>query len=171
MNFLCYYIQPSMFLIPSEMLVLQFITCTAFCMQTGAACLCLAGCEWSRNFWNFFNAKSLITELNELNFSCHFQLVMVAWKSIRSPARDENSNMIRALEDSPITKINIMRVSGIMILISGLGIFGSVLYYGVLLQREFQWEGNLDTTMIINNDQIRYEYGLGENFNKRWRQF
>ena len=74
--------------------------------------------------------------------------------------------MIRALEDSPITKINIMRVSGIMILISGLGIFGSVLYYGVLLQREFEWEGNLDTTMIINNDQIRYEYGLGENFKK-----
>ena len=55
-----------------------------------------------------------------------------------------------------------MRISGVLMIVSGIGVFGSALYYGVMLQREFEWNGNMDQTMIINNDQIRYEYGLGE---------
>ena len=44
-------------------------------------------------------------------------------------------------------------------IISGLEIFGASGWYGITLQREFEFPSNADQIMVINNDQIRYEYG------------
>ena len=77
MNFVCYYISPSMFLIPGEMLIMQSLTCSGIwfyfifdklsgrrhclrkviitrfeglMMQTAVCLLCMAGMEWSRAY-------------------------------------------------------------------------------------------------------------------------
>ena len=46
-------------------------------------------------------------------------------------------------------------------ILSGLMIFATCLWYAVILQMEFEFPGNPDQIMIVNNDQIRYEYGNG----------
>lgn len=65
----------------------------------------------------------------------------------------------RALEQKPGLKINLMRAIGFLMVFSGLLIFATCLWYGIILQREYFFPGNADQTMVINNDQIHYEYG------------
>ncbi|CBY35504.1 unnamed protein product [Oikopleura dioica] len=65
----------------------------------------------------------------------------------------------RAYEHDIEKKINIMRLCGALMIIIGILTFGTVMWYGITIEREFRFPNMPDNILTVHTDVVRYEYG------------